>query len=43
MLKGTNYTIGTSVDLPKDVRGSYSLYGTSRNDICITNKQFYDL
>ena len=43
MLKGTNYTIGTSVDLPYDIRDSYSMYGTSRNDICITHKQFFDL
>jgi len=43
ILKDTNYTIGTSVGLPSNIKGSYNMYGTSRNDICITHKQFYNL
>ena len=41
LLEDTDFTVGISVPLPGYLNGSYSLYGTSINDICIARKEFY--
>jgi len=40
-IRNTNYIVGSNVGLSSEIKGCYSMYGRSMNDICITRKQLY--